>query len=318
MKDRLNYIDIARGLLILSMLLFHLPYIIKRGVGYDSPTLSNISDLTYLYVPFFMPAFFYISGYVTNFQKNFVSFATSKLFKILIPATLLTIVAHLISFDFSIPFLKSHFWIFGVGAWFIPSLFVGEILFWGVSRMRNIWRIVTSLFACVVGVVLFNYTTLTNVWYFENALALLPFLLFGDFCKKELFSKTCFCVCLGAYLLILLLYYIVFDKMQFVMQEIQCGIYEIPLMLLGGITGTMVLLGLSILIHRCDWLEYIGRNSLLFYILHWNLAIPVCGLLFNKIIPHGIVADAISYIICFFIVTVLLVAFFYMELLYSL
>ena len=313
MKDRLNYIDIARGLLILSMLLFHLPYIIKRGVGYDSWALLNISDLTYLYVPFFMPAFFYISGYVTNFQKNCFLFVKSKVFKTLIPATLLTMVSHLIMFDFSIPFLKSHFWIYGAGEWFIPCLVVGEICFLGVSRIKSSHlRIITSLFICVVGVVLSNYTTLTNVWYFENALVFLPFLLLGDLCKKKIFSISFFVCMLGMYLFVLLLYYIIFNKMPFVMQSIQCELHEIPLMLLGGGAGTMALLGVSMFIRRCEWLEYIGRNTLLFYILHWNLAIRVCGLIFNKIVPHSIMIDIISYVICFLMVTVLLMIFAYL------
>ena len=75
MKDRIKYIDIAKGILIICVILGHI-----TGIGMEYGGINNSYFehtgylLSTLYVPFYMQAFFFISGYTSNFDKPFRPF----------------------------------------------------------------------------------------------------------------------------------------------------------------------------------------------------------------------------------------------------
>lgn len=74
MSERKAYIDVARGILILSVVLFHTPFVL-RSVGClgEVPFFDAFSSF---YIVFFMPGFFFLTGYCTNWGgANFNIFA---------------------------------------------------------------------------------------------------------------------------------------------------------------------------------------------------------------------------------------------------
>lgn len=69
MSERKSYIDVARGILILLVVLFHTPFVLRSaGCISESPFFDAFSSF---YVTFFMPCFFYITGYCTNWGGDF-------------------------------------------------------------------------------------------------------------------------------------------------------------------------------------------------------------------------------------------------------
>lgn len=74
MKNRINYIDIAKGFLILYLIVFHFRWgTMKAGINCNE--FLYLLDYTKIISCFFMPAFFILSGYCSSFNTNFVNFA---------------------------------------------------------------------------------------------------------------------------------------------------------------------------------------------------------------------------------------------------
>lgn len=74
MNERKAYIDVARGILILSVVLFHTPFVLRSaGSLGEVPFFDAFSNF---YIVFFMPGFFFLTGYCTNWVgANFNIFA---------------------------------------------------------------------------------------------------------------------------------------------------------------------------------------------------------------------------------------------------
>ena len=176
MKERLDYIDRARGILIILMVIGH--------VWQSGP----VFDVIYA---FHMPAFFIISGmlmaYTGSYQKPFGKFFRGKVLAYGIPfiwieclgvltdimrnGITLNVKGYLfntVTFDFNDPNL-----------WFLANLFLIEILVAGMSKCLKRKEII-----CGIGAVLFfvRYALPTQLMYVgtvSSVMKYLPLFLFG-------------------------------------------------------------------------------------------------------------------------------------------
>lgn len=97
MKDRFHYIDIAKGILILLVVIHHQPQLAAE-FGISNPFLAALACSSDYFNAFFMPAFFVITGYCTNFQKlPFGKFLGRQAMTIMLPAFCLGAVSVWIS-----------------------------------------------------------------------------------------------------------------------------------------------------------------------------------------------------------------------------
>lgn len=82
---RLSYIDRVKGLLIISVVLGHAAWSIGL-MDYNYPYVCYPFNTTaFLYVGIFMQAFFLVSGYVSNFHKDFKTFIIKNIQTIVVP-----------------------------------------------------------------------------------------------------------------------------------------------------------------------------------------------------------------------------------------
>ena len=84
MGKRIHYLDIAKGLLII-LLLFHHYGSARRRLDVSNDFYEQYKLWQIVFTAFFMPTFFVISGYCSNFNKPFKAFFKTQFKQLLIP-----------------------------------------------------------------------------------------------------------------------------------------------------------------------------------------------------------------------------------------
>jgi fucose 4-O-acetylase-like acetyltransferase len=136
-NTRIYYIDVAKGLLILMVVLPHMSQVADlyniHNKGFELIRISSRS-----WVGYYMPAFFLITGMCSNFTQTFKAFLLKNLKTLMLPSfTLMALcvwienilngsldIRDYLSVGFS-SFLKC-----GGLYWFITALFIAKILYW--------------------------------------------------------------------------------------------------------------------------------------------------------------------------------------------
>lgn len=67
-KERLHYIDVLKGILILLVVVGHTTWQAETN-GVDNVLFLSMKEINFMIVPFFMAAFFAVTGYCANFDK---------------------------------------------------------------------------------------------------------------------------------------------------------------------------------------------------------------------------------------------------------
>lgn len=86
-KNRLDYIDLAKAILILMVMVGHIQNVCEQ-LSIKDRLCQDIDYLENFWGPFFMPAFFFITGYCSSFGKRRETFIISNLKSLIIPAIL--------------------------------------------------------------------------------------------------------------------------------------------------------------------------------------------------------------------------------------
>lgn len=137
--NRIAFIDIARGLGILLVVLGH------GGTRDASPLLFN------LIYAFHMPFFFFLSGMVFRPETPFGEFFSKRLHGLVKPFFFSIFVLYFVSVFFGkmeilvalSRLLKSlyanGYYLEWVPMWFLPTLFLASLLAWAAARLLNRW-----------------------------------------------------------------------------------------------------------------------------------------------------------------------------------
>lgn len=268
--ERLNWIDTTKGLLIIGVLLFHFSPIYRINFGGG---ITPLVRLTYFYVPFFMPAFFVITGFCTNFNKQFKDFTINNLRTLMIPALSLSMISGLIETQ-NIQCLRSimdlKFWLNGFSFWFFPALFISKELYWFINKLDRNYTLSIITHICIgIGLMAFAsflfFNDIPNVWHFQNAMALTCFLWFGKFLKN--YNKINILLYTGAIFYIILA--ILPIHHPFVMERISFAPIYTPIYMIQAIFGCCLIIKIGQIINKCAILELFGKHTLVIYGLHW-------------------------------------------------
>ena len=276
---RLDVLDVAKGLGILLVIYAH--------VNYNSKALTLIYS-------FHMPLFFFISGMVFDRKKygSFTEFLKRKWTTTVIPYLLFAIAPILGVFllehtvDSSVDFTKQQYVCyllqaffsegslrnFNVPMWFVPSLLAVEMIYFFISQLKMLPRILVSIAVTALGYFIasgwsgFNNSYLP--WTFDSALFAMGFYAAGNitapYIRKGMEalkgSRWKILICF----VLLALCVKVWLPLAQENGKISLGqkLYNNGFLLYAtGILGTVGILLISMILEKSRVLKYLGQNT---------------------------------------------------------
>lgn len=290
-KQRLTYIDIARAIGILFVVLGHVNQFYR-----DSQGIENSQTLIFIYA-FHMPLFFILSGILfsekTFHELSFFDFLIKKVKALLVPYLFLDITAGLyetvisskIQISSIAEVVKNTLTLHcNVGAnWFISALFIGEIfLYFFLKYYRSIYKYIVWIPFLIIPLYYPFSTHWINV--FVRGVIAFTFMLVGyylkDYYKSDVNKRWDVIILSGT-----LTYVIAMLNGQI---DFWCSKVGTPILcMIGGLIGAYWVIGLSKNI-KSKILVFIGQNTMTMMGTHmimfrivWNL----CSIKFFNIIP---------------------------------
>lgn len=240
---------------------------------------------TRFFKPFFMPAFFVIAGYCSNYKKNFKDFITSNIKALLIPAVLLLFVRILVRYVFTGTFStlewngffsKAAFFHLGYWNWFLTALFTTKVLFYGLLHWIKIFRnrFILTCFIHVLGVFLFNYKGdglfFFNFYFYQHALLFLVFVEIGYDLVNNNIKSFGLLVNASTFSIMYVGYLIIARKLPSITSDPYVPVIDIIPHIFMAICGSLMVIELAQKIGKNAFFEQFGRHSLVIYCLHFQ------------------------------------------------
>ena len=279
-KQRLPWIDVSKGILILFVVLGHIEYYAQEFVG--SHSYDFLHHILFLYLPYYIPAFFIVTGFCSNFDVPFKTFLVKNIKTLLVPSVLIGfLVARWIElFLYGGGLSVSNFLSINYmelcmtgGHWFLTTLFLSKMVLYLQRKYFDyspILVFVVYLLMMLLGSLLYNNNILPNIWYFKHVLLLLPFLYLGSWLRTNpKWVDKRYHIPLGIAMLLL----------AFVMPRFGLpypyivgapGVFwgNFLLCVVMVMFGTLMVFSVSIKIQGCKPFEILGKHSLMIFLLH--------------------------------------------------
>lgn len=280
---RVFWVDAVKAICMISV------YLIHSGIYYDKGEI----DYTYVLIPFYVNAFFFVSGYLFFNKYSHLSKKECKLkpinecvemvkgtinivFKLVIPTLLFSSIIYLPKVFFhgnSVSVIKYVIDVFGgISFWFTSALVVSQlILLIMLCFLRNNrWCISITFLFFIVGVYLSNNQVSTTPesyfpWFYRTGIVYTFIMTIGGLfihCE-HIIDKY-----INSILLISFISYSI----------IMFYAWNTNLLICLGLSGRCnifgfieIFLGISLIVfiakkmHGILWIEFIGRNSIIFY-----------------------------------------------------
>lgn len=292
MTKRIQYFDIAKGLLILLLLISHYSSA-RRRLDVSNDLFSLFDSWQFIFRAFFMQAFFIISGYCSNFNKPFKAFFGAQVKQIMVPwicfellsALIYTIQSRDLSMSgfFSIIFNKT--WTI---YWFLNALFFSKIVVWIINKVtqNHQYFIIITLFLFILAITINQFNIGRNIFCIRESLGSVLFVAVGCVLKNRpsfyFFLKK---HCVLIYPIILLLLCLLGKKIPVFAAGMHVTITQVPIFLLTSLTGTFACLRICELINHSTFLEFFGKASLIVYCTHfWGLK-PLVDFFYTQMNP---------------------------------
>ena len=295
-KERFHYIDVAKGLLIVLVVYSHV-YGVMHTNGINNTFANTIHQSCNAFLPFFMPAFFVITGFCSNFKKNFFQFIFQSLKTIILPGITLSLLLNMKSINCESFFsMGKDVLLYGGNYWFLSSLFLAKLLYWFViNKTENAitqFSVITLLF--VSGLISNFIYSGREIWWFIHALLLIPFLWVGCMLKKKNVSisgmkiTAAYFTVLGTTVFLSHIGVLRIDYFYHVpaitLALININATMIISLIVLSILGSLLTIEISKLISSNKFLEYLGKNSLVVYCIH----VPILKFLIQHFAIDGL------------------------------
>lgn len=279
---RMPIFDVAKALLILLVFWFHVPQIYIGWYQGTNETILAINNANLqLFVPFFMVAFFVISGYFLNTTKSLWQVTKRDFLTILVPAIFISVISNFLYTIWpynAVPrfsnYLTINYWNTSLGYWFLTALFIAKFILQLLVRyVKKTPIIVTiSLCLCVLGLMLkTQFVTIPNCVFYKEALLMSPMILLGYICKTYNYKIN------PAQLVYPALGYIITITLLWVYNNSITGFHlgssfsldYIPMALWLGTSGTALVLFIASWLEKSRLLNLIGNLTLPMFCLNF-------------------------------------------------
>jgi len=271
---RFKYFDVAKGILIVFVIIHHLPAVASQ-INLKNLVFEGADSMDFLYRGFFMPAFFFITGCCSNFEKRFNFFFVSNIKGLLVPAVTMGIlcqVFQMLLYEPHVFNLSIISWLYCGGPfWFLSALFLSKCIFWIIHERMRKYKFAEGLIIFVASFVVSILCSINikfNPWYIQQAILLIPFLYVGNLFKyKQLKLKHSLIMGGGNLLISCFLRWknYVYPSVTMVLS---LDVTNYLNYLFIAITGSLFVIGISQKISSCVFLEYLGKSSIVIYTLH--------------------------------------------------
>lgn len=279
MRERIKWIDIAKGICMISIVLGHLG-------------ISEINKAVYAY---HLAVFFLLSGYTLSQKPLTKEYLSQKFKRLMVPyfVTCVCIMAgdtlnnfiyykDLTMYKFSRVLGKNivrgffasgsikNFGTLDVGSrigaiWFLPATFFVIVFVQLLLKYCDSWgkRFLVAILVAALGVVTKEFLWLP--FSIQSAMLATPFVLLGNYMKEISFFEQQKKIYYLGYLLIFAVgYHFNFSAIYFVKNEAADWLFT-PVV---ALASSMLVLGISRAMKHCRFLEYFGENSLICLCVH--------------------------------------------------
>lgn len=282
-KQRKPYMDVYKGLLMLFVIFGHISYAIGVNVNNHSNIVYNCLQgfASNWIAPFYMAAFFVASGFCSSFSKPLKQQVVSDVKTLIVPAWVVTIVVSLFRYETTetLLLLAKKLLLQGGGFWFVVSLFCARIIYYFTLKIdKRILRFILLFILSFIGIYL-NGHFQDRVWYLFHALSLCVFLEVGNYLRNDKVLNIWSMLISGIIYVVIILFLQYYEKRVPSLCAIQTFNFRwMPIYFILASTGSIVCLSLCKLLQKCSPLEYVGRNSIIYYLTHYqffNISIPL-------------------------------------------
>ncbi|MBQ8025311.1 MAG: acyltransferase family protein [Oscillospiraceae bacterium] len=306
-KARLDYIDVAKGILILAVVLAHAWF-------------ANINILGHM-VPFSMPAFFFLSGYTYKPGRGYFKNLGKRVVGLLLPYVFFSTACTLL-YPVYVNLAKTPVWqqtgmgpiwtavakadalnmLMATPMWFLVALFTGSILFFAIAdRTRGSlkWTVLSAAVLVTAALVIDVLKKNTLWWFVDLAPYTAAMMVIGAYCgNKKVFSKiTLRAVLIGLVCLavaeIVNIYFPGSNKTSVVTYIEPKTWYGVLTAFVIAVTGTFGTLLVARLVEKIPVVRrifiWLGQNSI------WILCIHYCAIMLMELYlyNHKVLSNSI-------------------------
>ena len=269
-SERVPYLDTAKGILILVVLVCHFTWI-GSLFHVKTYTCQSLDAFEMFWTPFFMAAFFCITGMCSSFGGNWRAFIFKGVKQILLPAVVLGLLSAFIGYI--ITFGRVEVQALTIlkdcgGYWFLTSLFIAKVAYYFTAKLPAWLNLSACLMLYAVGCVLHITGAAENAYSFEQGLIFLPFMHLGHWLRSHMQILDHTAVWLALYPAIFAICLALGYKLPGVWSIIHISWIDILPHLVTTAAGILFVLALCKNAPRIPLLELCGKQSLFIYCLH--------------------------------------------------
>lgn len=279
-QERTHHIDVLKGILILLVVFGHIYYAasLRNTEELNALPYLGVRLVTGTFVmPYYMAAFFFVTGYCSRFSRGITEQVTIDFRRLVIPAVVIPLL-----------FFEN---VFSTGlSWFLMAMFFGKIVLKVILDHiagRTLKFIILSVLSVLGCFCLYHFPEYNFLSIF-HALIFSFFIWLGHEYKNGMNLKPSWMLLLLLYsFLVLFIRLVLNEHCPAVCSTINFEYYLWPLYVLLSVVGTYLVFVLSVKINSNRLLEYLGRNSLVIYLTHGYMLFFMSGHLKEFILDNG-------------------------------